>query len=112
MKIQLPMDTSHWRGCPEPVKPQPQCMRIRWEDTPEQGAAVTLEAILCLPHRQEIALAYASARGAGGRGDACDLCEGRHPRLLRSELSQFAPPVSSGPLTASLARPAALCAPR
>jgi hypothetical protein len=91
MKIQLPMDTSHWRGCPESVKPQPQFVRIRSEDTPEQGAAVTLEAILCLPHRQEIALAYASARGAGGRGDACDLCEGRHPRPFGSELSQFAP---------------------
>jgi hypothetical protein len=44
MKIQLPMDTSHWRGCPEPVKPQPQFGRIRWEDMPEQGAAVTFEA--------------------------------------------------------------------
>jgi len=74
----------------EPMKPQPQFLRIRWEETTEQGAAVTLEAILCLRHRQEIARASASARGAGGRGEDCDLCLGRHPRPLGSDLSQFA----------------------
>ena len=62
------------------MKPQPQFLRIRWEDTSEQGAAVTLEAILCLQHRQEIALTYASARGSGALGEACDVCEGRNPR--------------------------------
>jgi hypothetical protein len=62
------------------MKPQPQFLRIRWEDTSEQGGVVTLEAILCLQHRQEIALTYASARGSGGLGKACDLCEGRNPR--------------------------------
>ncbi|MCW3034966.1 MAG: hypothetical protein JWM17_278 [Actinobacteria bacterium] len=61
------------------MKPQPQFLRIRWEDTSEQGAAVTLEAILCLQHRQEIALRYAIARGSGGLGEACDHCEGRPP---------------------------------
>ena len=73
------------------MKPQAQFLRIRWEDTLEQGAAVTLEAMACLRHRQEIALAYDSARGAGGRGDTYDLCEGRHPRTLGSELAQVAP---------------------
>jgi hypothetical protein len=72
------------------MKPEPQFLRIRWEETPEQGGAVTLEAMACLEHRREIALAYPSARGAGGRGEACDLCQGRHRRPLRSELSQFA----------------------
>jgi hypothetical protein len=72
------------------MKPQPQFLRICWEETTEQGAAVTLEAMACLWHRREIALAYPSARGAGGRGEACDLCLGRHPRPLGSELSQCA----------------------
>jgi hypothetical protein len=90
---------------------QPQFLRIRWEDTTEQGAAVMLETMACLRHRREIALAYPSARGVGGRGDVCDLCEGRHPRPLGSELpsshrSQLGSPDSS------LARPAALGAPR
>jgi hypothetical protein len=74
----------------EPMKPQPQFLRIRWEETGEQGGAVTLEAMACLRHRREIALACPSARGAGGRGEACDHCSGRHPRPLGSELSQFA----------------------
>jgi hypothetical protein len=73
------------------MKPQPQFLRIRWEDITEQGATVTLEAMACLRHRQEIALAYPSARGIRGLGEACDLCEGRHPRPLGSDLSQFAP---------------------
>ena len=72
------------------MKPLPQFLRIRWEETTEQGAVVTLEAMACLRHRQEIALAHASARGAGGRGEACDLCEGRHPRRVGSEPSQLA----------------------
>src|SRR6266436_10166408 len=59
------------------MKPQPQFVRIRWEETAKQGAAVTLEAMACLRHRREIALAYPSARGAGGRGEACDLCLAR-----------------------------------
>jgi hypothetical protein len=89
---------------------QPQFLRIRWEDTTEQGAAVMLETMACLRHRREIALAYPSARGVGGRGDACDLCEGRHPRPLGSELP-VRTAVSSGPLTAAWhARP--LSAPR
>jgi hypothetical protein len=74
------------------MKPQPEFLRIRWEETTEQGGAVTLEAMACLRHRREIALAYPSARGAGGRGEACDLCSGRHPRPLGSDLSQFAGP--------------------
>jgi len=73
------------------MKPQPQFLRIQWEDTPEQGEAVTLEVMACLRHRQEIALAHPSARGAGARGDACDLCDSRQARPLGSELSQFAP---------------------
>jgi hypothetical protein len=71
------------------MKPQPQFLRIRWEETTEQGGVVTSEAMACLRHRREIALAHPSARGAGGRGEACDLCLGRHPRPLGSELSQF-----------------------
>ncbi len=73
------------------MKPPPQFLRIRWEETTEQGAAVTLEAMACLRHRREIALAYPSARGAGGRGDVCDLCEGRSPRPIGSELFSSAP---------------------
>ena len=61
------------------MKPQPQFLRIRWEDTTDQGSAITLEAILCLRHRQEIALAYPSARGADGRDDARDLYEAGTP---------------------------------
>ena len=72
------------------MKPPPQFLRIRWEDTPERGSAITLETMACLRHRREIALAYPSARGAGGRGEDCDLCEGCHPRPLGPELTQFA----------------------
>jgi hypothetical protein len=64
------------------MKPQPQFLRIQWEDSPEQGVVVTLTATLCLRHRGEIALSYASARGSGELGDACDLCERRSPRPL------------------------------
>ena len=59
------------------MMPEPQFLRIRWEETTEQGPVVTLEVMACLQHRQEIALAHASARGARGLGEACDLCEGR-----------------------------------
>src|ERR1700730_7851827 len=69
------------------MTPEPQFLRVQWEDTPEQGAAITLEAMACLRHRVEIALAFASARGFGERGDACDLCQGRNPRPLGSEPS-------------------------
>jgi hypothetical protein len=72
------------------MKPQPQFLRIRWEETTEQGAAVTLEAILCLRHRGEIALAYATARGCTELGQACDLCEGRPP-TARNATPPFAP---------------------
>jgi len=73
------------------MKTQPQFLGIRWEETTEQGGAITLEAMACLRHRRAIALAYPSARGVGGgRGDDCDLCAGRHPRTLGSELSHFA----------------------
>ena len=71
---------ARWPAGSRSMKPQPQFLRIQWESTPEQG--VTLTAILCLRHRQEIALAYASARGSGEVGDTCDLCEGRSPRPL------------------------------
>jgi hypothetical protein len=70
---------------------QPQFLRIRWEETNSKDPVVTLEAMACLRHRQKIALAYPSARGVRGRGEACDLCEGRNPQVLRSELSQLAP---------------------
>ena len=76
--------------------PQPQFLKIRWEDLTKEGT-VTLETVACLRHRQEIALAHASARGAGGRGDACDLCEGHHPRQVGSEPSQSAPPSARVP---------------
>ncbi len=84
----LPFDSrlTTTRGV-EPMKPQPQFMRIRWEDTSERGGAVTREAMLCLRHRGEIAFAYPSARGSGEMGDACDLCEGRDLRLPGSEPS-------------------------
>jgi hypothetical protein len=81
----------------KPMTPQPQFLRVRWEDTPEQGPAVTLEAMACLRHRREIALAYPRARGAGGRGEDCDLCSGRFPQPLGSKLSQFAPQSARGP---------------
>jgi hypothetical protein len=79
------------RGWREPLKPLPQFLRIRWEETTEQGAVITLEVMACLRHRQEIALAHASARGARGLGEACDLCEGRSPRPLGSEPSHSPP---------------------
>jgi hypothetical protein len=69
------------------MKPQPQFLRVRWEDITEHGATVTLEAMACLKHRQEIALAHPSARGVRELGEACDLCEGRHPRSLGSDRS-------------------------
>jgi hypothetical protein len=50
------------------VKPPPQFLRIRWEETTEQDGAVTLEAMACLRHRREVALAHPSARGAGRQG--------------------------------------------
>src|SRR5205807_7183054 len=89
------------RGWLEPMNPQPQFLRIRWEDTTEQGAIVTLEAMACLRHRQEIALAYASTRGARGLGEACDLCEGRNPRPLGSELPHSVQQSARVPLTAA-----------
>ena len=59
---------------------EPTFLRIRWETGNGDGAGMTLTAILCLRHRQEIALAYPTARGCGGSaGDSCDLCEGRTP---------------------------------
>ncbi len=33
------------------MKPPPQFLRIRWEDTPEPGAGAMVEAVLCLRHR-------------------------------------------------------------
>ena len=69
----------------KPMKPQPQFLRVRWEDTPEQGPPLTLEAMACLRHREEIALAHETARGSGELGEACDLCLGRNPRQLGSE---------------------------
>ena len=69
------------------MKPQLQFLRIRWDvDTPEHGA-VTLEAMLCLPHRGRIALAYPSAQGTGELGETCDFCAGLDPRTLGSEPS-------------------------
>jgi hypothetical protein len=71
--------------------PQPQFLRIQWEEAQEHGATVRLEVMACLRHRPEIALAHVSARGVRGLGNACDLCEGRHPRPLGSERSPFPP---------------------
>jgi hypothetical protein len=50
------------------MKTQPQFLRIRWEDTTEQGAVVTLETMACLRHRKEIALATPVPEGFGGWG--------------------------------------------
>jgi hypothetical protein len=61
---------------------QPQFLRIRWEAAYHGHGDATFEAILCLPHRQEIALQYQSARGCGELGDSCDLCNGREPRRV------------------------------
>jgi hypothetical protein len=64
------------------MKPEPQFLRVQWEENTEQGA-ITLEAMACLQHRREIALACPSARGAGGgRGDDCELCAGSPPRTV------------------------------
>ncbi len=62
-----------------------------------------MEAVLCLRHRQEIALTNPSARGSGEFGDACDLCEAGTSDHLNLN-SHPCTEVSSGPL-ASLARP-------
>lgn len=65
---------------------EPTYLRIRWESDAacEEQAAVTLEAVLCLRHRQEIALRYPSARGCGKVGESCELCDGRVPHGSRS----------------------------
>ena len=79
------------------MKPEPQFLRIQWEDIPDKGPPVTLEAMACLRHRREIALAYADARGSGELGQDCDLWEGRHPRPLESELSPSSPQSARAP---------------
>src|SRR5437667_9395844 len=40
-----------WPAGSKSMKPQPQFLRIQWEDTLERG--LTLTAILCLRHRQK-----------------------------------------------------------
>ena len=95
----------------EPMKPPPQFLRIRWEDTPEQGSVVTLESMACLRHRLEIALAYPSAEALAGRGRPAisaraaipDPSDRSSPNSRRSQL---------GSPGGGLARPAALGAPR
>ena len=69
------------------MTPEPQFLRVQWEDTSAEGVPVTFEAMACLRHRVEIALAYASARGFGELGDSWDLCAGRNPQPPASELS-------------------------
>ncbi len=81
---------------------QPQFLRIRWEDTTEQGAAVTLETMACLRHRREIALAYPVPEEPGG-GAMSATCARSSPTARRSQL---------GSPDGSPARPAALGAPR
>jgi hypothetical protein len=59
---------------------EPTFLCIKWEAEAacrEQPNDVTLEAVLCLRHRQEIAVRHANARGCGQLGESCDLCEGR-----------------------------------
>lgn len=57
---------------------QPQFLGILWDATEEE----TLEAMLCLQHRLEIAAKYAEVRGHGQMGESCDLCDGREPRKV------------------------------
>ena len=61
-------------------KPQPQFLTVLWEGTGREGTAVTVQAVLCLRHRKEIALQHPSARGCGQPGETCDMCEGLKPR--------------------------------
>jgi hypothetical protein len=66
----------------EPMKPQPQFLRIRWEETREQNGAITLEAMACLRHRREIALAYPAPEApAVGGGTAATSAPASNPKL-------------------------------
>ena len=74
--MQTPTDTS------KATMPQ-QFLTIRWEGTAADGTAVTLQATLCRPHRQVIALRSTNARGVRRQlGESCDLCNGRDPSTL------------------------------
>ena len=55
-----------------PLKREPIFLTIRWElPHREEGSVVSVEAVLCLAHRREIALKYPSARGSRQFGDSC-----------------------------------------
>jgi len=60
---------------------EPTFLLIAWTvPDPEGIGAPELEAFLCRHHRNEIAVAFPTARGRRGLGQSCDLCEGRAPR--------------------------------
>lgn len=64
---------------------RPQFLLIWWGVTDrETRETVAFEAMLCFKHRQEIASQHAGARGCGQRGESCDLCDGRRPRVSTS----------------------------
>src|SRR2546425_7043749 len=67
------------------MKSLPQFLAICWEEIGQDGVTVTRRATLCLPHRQEIALEYTSARGLRQLGESCDFCDGRVPRTVGGE---------------------------
>ena len=62
----------------------PQFLQISWEVTDPEGKPLGIEAMLCLRHRQEMAAQFPSVRGTGQRGESCDLCDGRRPRVSTS----------------------------
>ena len=69
------------------MKTQPEFLRIRWEDTTEHGAVVTLETMACLRHRKEIALATPVPEGFGAWGKPAISVRAAIPDHSERELS-------------------------
>ena len=60
-----------------PSEPEPQFVRIRWDEVQEpENRVVSREAFLCKMHRKEMVLKFPSARGCGQLGEACEFCKG------------------------------------
>ena len=65
-----------------PPEREPTFLRIRWWDPLQEadGLPVFKEAMLCKPHRMEIAVKFPGAQGSGQTGTHCEFCESRRRR--------------------------------
>jgi hypothetical protein len=65
-----------------PPEQGPTFLRIRWWDPLQEadGLPVLKEAMLCKPHRMEIAVKFPGAQGCGQTGTHCEFCESRRRR--------------------------------